>query len=104
MAGFSFVHTSLLHLSKKQPNLFLPPLLIPHQTSRKAASSEGALFYGWLSSSPGAGTSSYASTAREVEVGDTALEEMAMQPCHGSHHHCLEHSDDQVIRGWKNWT
>ena len=57
----------------------------------------------WLSSSPGTslgvGTSSYASAAWEVEgeaeVGETTLEEMEMQPCHESHHHRPEHSDDQ---------
>jgi hypothetical protein len=37
----------------------------------------------------------------EAEVGETTLEEkememeMEMQPCHGSHHHQPEHSDDQ---------
>jgi hypothetical protein len=35
----------------------------------------------------------------EAEVGETTLEEkemeMEMQPCHGSHHHHPEHSDDQ---------
>ena len=71
----------------------MPPLLIPLQTSRKAASPEGALFYdGWLSSSPGVVASS-GSTAREAEKGETALEEMEMemQPCHGIHHHRPEH-------------
>ena len=74
----------------------MPPLLIPLQTSRKAASPEEALFYdGWLSSSPGVVASS-GSTAREAEKGETALEEMEMemQPCHGTHHHRLEHYDD----------
>ena len=68
-------------------------LLIPLQTSRKAASPEEALFYdGWLSSSPGVVASS-GSTAREAEKGETALEEMEMemQPCHGTHHHRPEH-------------
>ena len=91
----------------------MPPLLIPLQTSRKVASLEAALFYdGWLSSSPGtspgAGASS-SSTAREVEVGETALEEMEMemQPCNGTHHHRLEHSDDhhgmEVDSGWETY-
>ena len=91
----------------------MPPLLIPLQTSRKAASLEGALFYdGWLSSSPrtspGAGASS-GSVAREAEEGETALEEMEMemQPCHGIHHHHLEHSDDhhgmEVDSGWETY-
>ena len=74
----------------------MPPLLIPLQTSRKAASLEGALFYdGWLSSSPGVGASS-GSAALEAEEGETVLEEMEMemQPCHGTHHHRLEHFDD----------
>ena len=84
---FSKVPTSLLlillNFASCYPNLFVPPLLIPLQTSRKAASSEGALFYGgWLSSSPGtslgAGASS-GSAAREAEKGETALEEMEME-------------------------
>ena len=67
----------------------MPPLLIPLQTSCKVASPEGALFYdGWLSSSPrtspGVGAS-FGSTAWEAEEGETALEEMEMQPCHHSH-------------------
>ena len=89
----------------------MPPLLIPLQTARKVASVEGPLFYdGWLSSSlgtsSGAGASS-GSTAREAEEGETALEEMdmEMQPCHGTHHHHLEHSDDhhgmEVDSGWE---
>ena len=73
----------LLNFAANFPNLFEPPLLIPLQTSRKAASTKGALFYdGWLSSSlgtsPGAGASS-GSTAREAEEGKTALEEMEME-------------------------
>jgi len=97
LAGFSKVPTSLLlillNFSTSYPNLFVPPLLIPLQTSCKAASLEGALFYdGWLSSSPGVVASS-GSTAREAEKGETALEEMEMemQPCHGTHHHRPEH-------------
>ena len=45
--------------------------------------------------------------ARESEEGETALEEMEMemQPCHGTHHHRLEHSDDhhgmKVDSGWE---
>ena len=37
---------------------------------------------------------------REAEEGETSLEEMEMememdrQPCHGTHHYRLEHSDD----------
>jgi hypothetical protein len=67
LAGFSEVPTSLLlillNFSASYPNLFMPPLLIPLQTSRKVASLEGALFYdSWLSSSSrtslGAGASS----------------------------------------------
>ena len=69
------------------------------------------MFYdGWLSSSPrtssGAGASS-SSVAREAEKGETVLEEMEMemQPCHGTHHHLLEHSDDhhgmEVGSGWE---
>ena len=93
--GFSKVPTSLffilLNFFASYPNLFAMPLLIPLQTSHKVASSEGALFYdGWLSSSSGAGASS-GSTAWEAEEGETALEEMEMQPCHGTHHHHLEH-------------
>ena len=72
-----------------------------------AASPEEALFYdGWLSSSPGVVASS-GSTAREAEKGETALEEMEMemQPCHGTHHHRLEHSDDhhgmELDSGWE---
>ena len=44
---------------------------------------------------------------REVEEGETALEEMEMemQSCHGMHYHCLEHSDDhhgmEVDSGWE---
>ena len=42
---------------------------------------------------------------REAEEGETALEEMEMQPCHGTHHHHLEHSDDhhgmEVDSGWE---
>jgi hypothetical protein len=51
---------------------------------------------------------------REVEEGETALEEMEMemQLCHGTHHHCpehhhrLEHCDDhhgmeQLDSGWE---
>ena len=57
----------------------MPLLLIPLETARKVATLEGALFYdGWLSSSPWAGASS-SSMAREVEVGETALEEMEME-------------------------
>ena len=89
----------------------MPPLLIPLQTAHKVASSKGALFYdSWLSSSPrtspGAGASC-SSVAREVEEGETALEEMEMemQSCHGMHYHCLEHSDDhhgmEVDSGWE---
>ena len=87
----------------------MPPLLVPLQTACKVASLKGALFYdGWLSSSsgtsPGTGASS-GSTTREVEEGETALEEMEMQPCHGTHHHHLEHSDDhhgmEVDSGWE---
>ena len=87
----------LLNFASNYPNLFVPPLLIPLQTSRNVASLERALFYdGWLSSSPGtsprAGASS-GSIAREAEEGETPLEEMEMemQPCHGTHHHYLEH-------------
>ena len=69
------------------------------------------MFYdGWLSSSPGtspgAGASS-GSAAREAKEGETALEEieMEMQPCYGTHHHHLEHSDDhhgmEVDSGWE---
>ena len=87
------------------------PLLIPVQTSHKAASPEGALFYdSWLSSSSGtslgAGASS-GSMAWEAEEGETSLEEMEMemQPYHGSHHHRPEHSDDQGMEeldlGWE---
>ena len=44
----------LLHFASSYPNLFVSSVLIPLQTSRKAANPEGALFYdGWLSSSPG---------------------------------------------------
>ena len=70
------------------------------------------MFYdGWLSSSsgtsPGAGAS-FGSTAREAEEGETALEEMEMQPCHGTHHHRPEHSDDhhgmkELDSGWKTY-
>ena len=67
------------------------------------------MFYdGWLSSSPGAGASS-GSTAREAEKGETALEEMEMemQPCCGTHHHHLEHSDDhhgmEVDSSWETY-
>ena len=35
------------------------------------------------------------------------LEEMEMQPCHGTHHHHLEHSYDhygmEVDSGWETW-
>ena len=43
------------------------------------------------------------SAAWEAEEGETAMEEMEMemQPCHGTHHHRLEDSDDH--HGW-NWT
>jgi hypothetical protein len=85
--------------------------LIPLWTSRKAASSEGALFNNYLSSSPrtspGVGTSTYAFMAQEAEEGEITLEEMEMemQPCHGSHNHRLEHSDDQGMEeldlGWE---
>ena len=83
MAGFSKVPTSLLlillNFSLGCPNLFVLTLLIPLQTSCTATSPEGALFYdGWLSSSPWAGASS-GSTTREVEEGETALEEMEME-------------------------
>ena len=98
---FSEVPTSLLlillNFSTSYPNLFVPPLLIPLQTSRKAASLKEDLFYdGWLSSSlgtsPSAGPSS-GSMAWEVEEGETALEvmEMEMQSCHGMHLHHPEH-------------
>ena len=89
----------------------MPPLLIPLQTARKVASPEGALFYdGWLSSSPGTSPgvrASSGSTAREAKEGKTAWEEMKMemQPCYGTHHHGLEHSDDhhgmEVDLGWE---
>ena len=85
------------------------PLLIPLQTTRKVASLEGALFYdGWLSFSPGAGASSGSAT-QEAEEGETTLEEMEMemQPCHGTHHHHLEHFDDhhgmEVDSGWETY-
>ena len=87
LVGFSEVPTSLLlillNFSTSYPNLFVPPLLIPLQTSRKAASLKEDLFYdGWLSSSlgtsPSAGPSS-GSMAWEVEEGETALEEMEME-------------------------
>jgi hypothetical protein len=57
--------------------------LIPLQTSRKAASPKGLLFYdGWFSSSlgtsPRAGASS-GSVTQEAKVGETALEEMEME-------------------------
>ena len=106
-----WVFISFFFFATSYPNLFVPPLLIPLQTSRKVASPEGALFYdGWLSSSPGTSPrvgacSSYA--VREAEEGETALEEMEMemQPCHGTHHHLLEHSDDhhgmEVGSGWE---
>ena len=86
----------------------MPPLLIPLQTSHKVASPEGALFYdGWLSSSPGTSPGARASSgsaAREVEEGETTLEEMEMemQPCHGTHHDRLIHSTLMIIMGWKN--
>ena len=73
----------LLNFASSYPNLFVPPLLIPLQTSRNVASLERALFYdGWLSSSPGTSPrvgacSSYA--VREAEEGETALEEMEME-------------------------
>ena len=65
------------------------------------------MFYdSWLSSSSRAGASSD-SAAWEAEEGETTLEEMEMkmQPCHGTHHHRLEHSDDhhgmEVDLGWE---
>ena len=46
---FSEVPTSLLlillNFASSYPNLFVPPLLIPLQTSHKVASLKGALFY-----------------------------------------------------------
>ena len=66
----------------------MPLLFIPLQTSRKAASLEGDLFYdGWLSTSLGTSLgmgAPYGSMVREaeegeVEVGETALEEMEME-------------------------
>ena len=74
----------LLHLASSYPNLFVPPLLIPLQTAHKVVFSEGALFYNcWLFSSPGtspgAGGASSGSAVREVEEGETALEEMEME-------------------------
>jgi hypothetical protein len=45
--------------------------------------------------------------AQEPEEGETALEEMEMemQPCHGSHNHRPEHSNDQGMEeldlGWE---
>ena len=50
---------------------------------------------------------SSSSAARGVKEGEAALEEMEMemQPCHGTHHHLLEHSDDhhgmEVGPGWE---
>ena len=89
------------------------PLLIPLQTSRKAASLKEDLFYdGWLSSSLGTSPdvrASSSSMAQEAEEGETALEEMEMemQPCNGTHHHRLEHSDDhhgmEVDSGWETY-
>ena len=65
------------------------------------------MFYdAWLSSSPGVGASSD-SAAWEAKEGETSLEEMEMemQPCYGTHHHCLEHSNDhhgmEVDSGWE---
>ena len=82
MVGFSEVPTSLLlillNFASRYPNLFVPLLLIPLQTSRKVASLERALFYdGWLSSSLGSGAS-FGFVEREAEEGETALEEMEM--------------------------
>ena len=45
--------------------------------------------------------------AWEAEEGEIALEEieMEMEPCHGTHHHRLEHSDNhhgmEVDSGWE---
>jgi hypothetical protein len=113
--GFSKVLTFLLlillNFSTNYPNFFMPLLLIPLQTSHKAASLEGLLFYdGWFSSSLGTSSrtgASSGSVAQEVEVGETALEEMEIQPCHGMHHHHHpEHSDDhhgmeELDSGWE---
>ena len=87
LADFSEVPTSLLlillNFSTSYPNLFVPPLLIPLQTSRNVASLERALFYdGWLSSSLGTSPDARASSssmAQEAEEGETALEEMEME-------------------------
>jgi hypothetical protein len=115
LVGFSKVPTSLLlillNFSTNYPNFFMPLLLIPLQTSRKAASPEGAFvlrrlvffFTGdfnedgglfWLCSAGGGGGGG--------RLGDGD----------GDTTHVMEHiiiiiiiqSTLMIIMGWKNWT
>jgi hypothetical protein len=85
LASFSEIPTSLLliHLNffASYPNLFVPPLLILLQNSRKVASLEGLLFYyGWLSSSADftGGEGLFWLCGAGGGGGGTALEEMEM--------------------------